>query len=148
MFLKRIDIAGVKISNRYKDISNKLGYDVDEYFEDLLDLITIWNKQKYIEVYENKLERTYGRVKDSNSKPGSTPWYIDLYHARVVMNDNDPLVVLEFEEPKKNGDLPILVVKFLIHHDEMFGSCAEKHNRQLMQAIRRRIDAYRREGNE
>lgn len=142
--MKRIAIFDVKISNTYKIISKRLGYDPDEYIEDLLDLITIWKTQKYIEIYENLSERAYGRIKDSNSTPGSTPWYIDLYHARLVRNENDPLAVLEFETPE-DGGLPVLIIKFLIHHDDMFGAAHEKHDRQLMQAIRRTIDSYRRE---
>lgn len=145
--MKRIDISDVRISNRYKSISKRLGYNPDEYLDDLLDLISIWKKQKYIEIYENKLEKAYGRVKDSNSTPGSTPWYIDLYHARVARYENDPLVVVEFEE-SEDDELPILIVKFLVHHDEFFGTLAQKQNRQAMLAVRRKIDAYRREEND
>ena len=145
--MKRIDFSDVKISNRYKTISKKFGYEPDEYIEDLLDFVSILKEQKYIEIYENKIEKAYGRAKDSNSKPGSTPWYIDLYHDRVVKNENDPLVVLEFEE-QEDGQLPVLVVKFLVHHDDIFGTRAQKNNRQVMSGVRRAIDAYRRQGND
>lgn len=144
--MKRIDIFDVELSNRYKIISKRLGYNPDEYLEDVLNLISIWKSQKYVEIYENDLERSYGRLKDSNSTPGSTPWYIDLYHARAVRDENDPLVVLEFKT-KEDGGLPVLIVKFLIHHEEMFGTLKQKKNRQEMQALRRRIDAYRKEDN-
>lgn len=145
--LKRIPISGVKFSNRYKSTSNKLGYDSEEYIDDVLDLYLIWNNQKYIDIYESHLERAYGRAKDSNSKPGSTPFYIDLYHARAVRGENDPLVLLEFKSVEGN-DLPILIIKFLVHHDDIFGTKADKENRQVMFGIRKTIDAYRRESDD
>lgn len=145
--MKRIPISGVKFSNRYKSTSNKLGYDSEEYIDDVLDLYLIWNNQKYIDIYESHLERAYGRAKDSNSKPGSTPFYIDLYHARAVRGENDPLVLLEFKSVEGN-DLPILIIKFLVHHDDIFGTKADKENRQVMFGIRKTIDAYRRESDD
>ena len=145
--LKRIVISDVKFSNRYKSISANLGYTAEEYIEELLDLYSIWKAQGYIEVYENNSERTYGCVKDSNSTIGSTPFFIDLYHARVVNGENDPLVVLEFEK-SVDGNQPILVIKFLVHHDDMFGTKKDKGNRQIMLGIRKNIDDYRKEGND
>jgi hypothetical protein len=139
--LPRISISFVDVVSTFFEHSSKLGYDaevVSSYWDDVTSLVQLWSKQGFIEVYTDNADRRYGRVKESSSVPGSVPWYLGIYHARVLKNKNDPLLVLTVEEEKKHGVAKsVLVLQFLIDHDDMFGALGkQKKDTSIMKAIR------------
>lgn len=140
-------ITGVYLHDLFFEISDEIGYDYDvaeSYLEHLAALIDHWTKQGFIEIYSETVDRKWGRIKDSNSVAGSTPWYTGLYHARIVDNrDNDPLVVVVFEEQSEDGKVNhVASIRFMLDHSDMFGAGGEKFSVEKMKQIRRRIDAF------
>ncbi|MCI0911800.1 hypothetical protein [Pseudomonas putida] len=140
-------ISSVYIHDLFFEISDEIGYDYDtaeSYLEHLADLIALWSKQGFIEIYAENADRKWGRIKDSNSVPGSTPWYTGLYHARIVDNrDNDPLIVVVFEEQSDDDKMNhVASIRFMLDHSDMFGEGGEKFSVEKMRQIRRRIDAF------
>lgn len=122
MPIKRIPISAVTLHHLFFQHSAELGYTpeiIETYKTDIYSLITQWEQQGFVEVYSNPSERKFGRIKDSNQVLGSSPYYINIYHSRVVDYDNDPLVVLKF-----HGD--ILSIRFMTDHHDMFGPKHEK----------------------
>lgn len=154
--IKRVHVTKVGLHALFFEISEELGYsleliDEQNYLTALEDLITLWETQGYIEVYSERQDRQYGRIKCSDSAPNSVPWYIDLHHARLLnTGENDPLVTVVFEELDEFGEpSAIASLRFLTNHDLMFGeeNPKIKSNTAYMKEIRRRIDALIQEGN-
>ncbi|UJR55068.1 hypothetical protein [Dickeya zeae] len=88
----------------------------------LAQLINKWQTDGQVEIYETKSERTWGRIKSSyrDALGREISQYETLYHGRVNPSTGDPLVVITFKDNPISPD-PILVVEFLIEHDQMFG---------------------------
>lgn len=142
----RLKIDNVRLHDLFVLISQRLGYDAedDDTLDDIDNLVNLWTEQGFVDIYEKNADRQYGRVKDSNSVGGSSPWYIDLFHARLSpKGENDPLVVLSFENVAEKGNSAVydVVLRFMIDHDRMFGTIAEKMNQARMRAIRKDVDA-------
>jgi hypothetical protein len=139
----RRDITGVELSHLFFEISNEIGYTHDvagTYVTHLQDLMSLWADQGFVEIYTHDHDRAWGRVKDSNSTPGSTPWYMGLYHARIQRGENDPLAVVVFEQQTQDGVVgQIASIRFMLDHDDMFGVGSEKFNPKRMREIRGRI---------
>ncbi|WP_386697382.1 hypothetical protein [Lonepinella sp. MS14436] len=136
-------IATVQLNSLFSEISKELGFTdemLKQYEDNIFDLLIQWENQGYVEIYENDSERKIGRLKDSNSVVGSSPWYIDLFHARISEN-NDPLLVL------RRDDEFSFSVRFLANHNQLFGSKTEKNQPDLMRKIRMLIDSYIQKGN-
>lgn len=146
--LKRYDVSDVYIHDLFFDLSAELGYVLDiaeDYIDDLEALVALWTEQGFIEIYDKTEDRQYGRVKDSNSVPGSTPWYIGLYHARLLPSgENDPLVVIVLEEADGNH---VISLRFMLDHDDMFGDRSAKRDPRRMKYIRQNIDNLIRRGH-
>ncbi|PTU79913.1 hypothetical protein DBO86_06200 [Pseudomonas indoloxydans] len=145
--VKKQPIAGVYLHDLFYEISEEIGYTYDvagSYIDHLTDLIDLWSQQGFIEIYSETADRSWGRIKDSNSVPGSTPWYTGLYHARLVKNgENDPLVVVVFEEQDEGGKVHhVASIRFMLDHSDMFGEGGEKFSTDKMKQIRRRIDDF------
>ncbi|MBP2170096.1 hypothetical protein J2125_003288 [Erwinia toletana] len=121
-------------------MSDYFGFDLDvviTYIGDIQALQKLWQARGYVEVYEHIHERRYGMIKDSNSTLGSSPYYIGLYHGRVLPDDHDPLLVISFQESPGGK---ILVIENMITHDDMFGASGTvKHSLSQMRAIRKRL---------
>ena len=153
--VKSQKISGVSIHDLFFEISAAIGYTyeiAETYLDDIEALVALWTKQGFIEVYAENADRQYGRVKDSNSAPNSSPWYIGLYHARLLPSgDNDPLVVIVFDKlDEENGEVSVVAtLRFMLNHDHMFGveGSREKFNIDAMRVIRKRIDGYIQQGN-
>lgn len=142
----RLKIDNVSVHDLFQQISESYGFSFedDKHTDDIVALVDHWTQQRFVEVYKDNADRSYGRVKDSNT-PGSSPWYIDVFHARLKpAGDNDPLVVLTFTkvEDADSADIFEVNLRFMVNHDHMFGTMAEKMNQARMKAIRKRIDAY------
>ena len=140
-------ISGVYLHDLFYEISDEIGYTyeiAETYIDHLTDLIDLWSQQGFVEIYSENADRRWGRIKDSNSVPGSTPWYTGLYHARLVNNsENDPLVVVVFEEQDENGKVThVASIRFMLDHSDMFGEGGEKFSPAKMKQIRRRIDEF------
>lgn len=150
----RHDVAAVFLSNLFFEISAYLGYTLDiagTYLEDIEALIALWTEQGFIEVYTDNADRQYGRAKDSNSVPNSSPWYIGVYHARLLRTgENDPLVVIVFEKRDENGEeITVASLRFMLDHDDMFGAQGRtKFNLKAMKDIRMRIDSFIQRGHQ
>lgn len=154
--IERVHVNKVGLHALFFEISEELGYSLERieeqnYLTALENLITLWEEQGYIEVYSEKRDRQYGRIKCSDSAPNSVPWYIDLHHARLLRTgENDPLVTVVFEKFDEFGEpCAIASLRFLTNHDLMFGEDDPKikSNAAYMKEIRKRIDALIQEGN-
>ncbi|HBP5426599.1 TPA: hypothetical protein L6B64_07070 [Pseudomonas aeruginosa] len=139
----RRNITGVELSHLFFEISNEIGYTHDiagTYVTHLQDLMDLWAEQGFVEIYSDDADRAWGRVKDSNSVRGSTPWYMGLYHARIQRGENDPLAVVVFEQQTEEGVSGHKAsIRFMLDHDDMFGVGSEKFNPARMREIRARI---------
>lgn len=145
--VKQQPISGVYLHDLFLEISDEIGYSyeiAESYMDHLTDLIDLWSQQGFIEIYSETADRRWGRIKDSNSAPGSTPWYTGLYHARLVNNsENDPLIVVVFEEPDEGGKAHhVASIRFMLDHSDMFGEGGEKFSAHKMKQIRRRIGDF------
>lgn len=84
---------------------------------------------------------------------GSVPYYLDMFHARVLSNDNDPLLVITFKDTDATTEdrkpIKIAVIRFMAIHDDLFGeeNPKVKFNPQKTRAIRKRIDDLRKRGD-
>lgn len=98
--VQRQEISEVFLHDLFFEISESIGYTydiVEEYFQDIEALVELWSNQGFIEIYTADADRQYGRAKDTNSTPNSSPWYTGLYHARLLKTgEHDPLVVIVF----------------------------------------------------
>lgn len=142
VYVKPID--KVEINPLFDDICDFFGFDsevVDDYEPELSLIQYIWQSTKQVEIYTLAPEGFPGRVKDSNSTLGSSPYYVGLFLGRVMPPpDNDPLIVVTFrhyEEAEKPKTA--VVLHTMIVHDEMFGVKKRKRDTAYMQWIRQRL---------
>ncbi|AUQ25108.1 hypothetical protein [Dickeya zeae] len=109
----------------------------------LAQLINKWQTDGQVEIYETKSERTWGRIKSSyrDALGREISQYETLYHGRVSPLTGDPLVVITFKDNPISPD-PILVIEFLIEHDQMFGreDTGAKKNEKIMKIIRDEVE--------
>ncbi|MFC0309943.1 hypothetical protein ACFFHK_09560 [Gallibacterium trehalosifermentans] len=148
--LERKHIKFVEIHHLFTEISLALGFtqqDIELHSTNLVELITLWQQQEFVEVYVENKDRLFGRVKDSSLSYGASPYYIGLYHARLTYTENDPLVVLTFDY-EDNPEQTTVSVRFMINHDTLFGTKEEKFIQQRMKDIRKRIDNFIQQGNQ
>lgn len=137
----RHNISTVKINPQFASISLKyFGYDFADYKVEIASLISLWQNQGYVEVYQTSADRRFGLIKDSsiNKRGIVISYYIGLFHARLVDGENDPLIVLKFHR-EDNGD-KFVDLKFMLDHDEIFGGINQKYNLQEMKGIQKSID--------
>jgi hypothetical protein len=150
--VKKQHISWAEIHELFVDISDEFGYTAERYEDELTELISQWEEQGYVEIYENPQDRQYGRAKDSSLAQGASPYYIGLFHVRVVDGDNDPLAVLVFDDriDDEGNEVKVASLRFMLDHDDMFGSKdnSEKFDQQFMKALRKRIDDFVQQGNE
>ena len=152
--VQRQEISEVFLHDLFFEISESIGYTydiVEEYFQDIEALVELWSNQGFIEIYTADADRQYGRAKDTNSTPNSSPWYTGLYHARLLKTgEHDPLVVIVFEEVTTDGEVnTVASLSFMLDHDDMFGPKDDrrtKFNPDAMRAIRKRIDGFIQQG--
>lgn len=147
--LERKHIKFVEIHGLFTEISLALGFtqeDIDDYSSNLAQLVALWEKQEFIEIYVENKDRLFGRAKDSSLAIGASPYYIGLYHARLSYHDNDPLIVLTFDY-EDNPENTTVSIRFMIDHDMLFGTKEEKFIQQRMKDIRKRIDNFIQKGN-
>ena len=139
-------ISWAEIHELFVDISDEFGFTTEEYEDELADLITLWTQQGFVEIYQEPSDKIYGRAKDSSLAQGASPYYIGLFHVRVVNGQNDPLVILVFDEIE--GET-VASLRFMVDHDDLFGSVKgnEKFNPEFMRQLRQRIDNFVKKGN-
>ena len=138
--LERHEIKDATVNELFGVLSREFGYDYKEWLDEIVALQEKWATQGYVEVYQSDEHREYGRVKDSSLAPGTSPWYIGIYHARLTDDGaNDPLVVVKFHE---DGQGKIVDMKLMLDHDEIFGNVREKYDSARMREIRVAIDRF------
>lgn len=151
--IQKKHIAHVNIHELFFAISISIGFtmeDIEDYEDEIAGLVQLWEDQGFIEIYSENKDRKYGRAKEMASVQNSVPHYLGLYHARVVIGDNDPLLVITFDDIEENGkEVTVATVRFMAIHDDLFGSLDSKvkFNDAQMKAIRIKIDNYRKQGD-
>jgi len=149
----RHNVSGVYLHELFLTISAVFGYSdelAESYLDDIGTLVELWTNQGYIEVYTDNADRQYGRAKDSNSTANSSPWYIGLFHARILPSgENDPLIVIVLEDVDEAGvATKVASLRFMLDHDDMFGELGRvKFDENVMRAIRKRVDSCIQQGN-
>ncbi|WP_165744307.1 hypothetical protein [Pseudoalteromonas sp. Z9A6] len=135
------EIEDATVNELFAVLSAEFGYDYSDWLDEIVALQELWQTQGYVEVYESKSHRQYGRIKDSSLKEGASPWYIGIYHARLLPNDeeNDPLVVVKFHKTE-TGE--IVDMKLMLDHNEIFGDKTDKYDPNTMKRIRMQIDTF------
>jgi len=138
--LERTYISDVKVNSLFSVISNQFGYDASEWAIEIVALINIWKGNGYIEVYQTKEDRKFGLIKDSsiNERGVISPYYIGLFHARLIDSENDPLIIIKFHPVE--GEHPYADMKFMLDHCDIFGDKSQKFDRARMQFIWKQID--------
>ncbi|WP_143538843.1 hypothetical protein [Rodentibacter heidelbergensis] len=99
--ITRKKIKDVIINHDFYQLSEKIGYTADiilDYQKEIEQLVKIWKLAKYVEIYHDNVDFAYGRIKDTNSAYGSSPYYIGLFHSRVLPDNYDPLLVITFSD--------------------------------------------------
>lgn len=110
-------------------------------------MVQLWQDQNYVEIYQTVADRKFGFLKDSslNSKGTIAPYYIGLFHVRLINGKNDPLVVVKFHETAEGE---IIDMRFMIDHDDLFGNKATKRNSACLRAMWLEIDTRIKEGDQ
>lgn len=147
----RVNVSWTEVHELFVEISDYFGYTVEDYEDNLTSLISLWNTQEYLDVYQEKWDFQYGKIKDSSKALGAVPHYLGLFHARVLQNESDPLVVIVFED-RANEDGAIEKVaslRFMIHHDDIFGErgTGQKKDPEFMRSLRKRVDSFIQKGS-
>jgi len=127
-------ISSVKVNELFNDFSYEYGYDPSDYANELARLISIWEEQGYIEVYQISQDRAYGKIK-SSELDGNGHFiyqYCGLYHARIIYNEHDPLLVVKFVKEPKNPQLEYVSMRFISDHEQLFGTIQDKFNRNSL----------------
>lgn len=130
-------IKDVIISHDFYLLSDQIGYTADiilDYQQEIQQLVSLWKSKKQVEIYQHYTDYAYGRIKDTNSTQGSSPYYVGIFHSRVLPDDNDPLLVLTFSDD-------VLVIRMFADHDELFGAFHEKQNQSRLKTIKQRISS-------
>ncbi len=131
-------IKDVIINHDFYLLSERIGYTADiilDYQQEIEALVQQWKTAKQVEIYTDNKDYAYGRIKDTNSTNGSSPYYIGVFHSRVLPDDNDPLLVLTL-----NND--VLVLRMFADHDELFGTLKDKPNRNKLKDLKQRISSW------
>ncbi|MFV8463004.1 hypothetical protein ACNO7T_17755 [Vibrio campbellii] len=148
--VQKREISWAEVHDLFVEISDEFGFRAEDHEDDIVELITMWEEQGYVEIYQEDGDREYGRAKDSSLAPGAVPLYLNLFHARLARNGNDPLVALVFDEREEDGELVVVAsLRFILDHDQMFGAkgTGEKFDREFMNALRRKVDAFIQQGD-
>ncbi|EPB4340061.1 hypothetical protein QNZ44_004130 [Enterobacter kobei] len=92
-----------------------------------------WNNDQCIDVYDDDSDRSWGRVKATDSKDDAgINWYLGFFHGRVEAWKNDPLIVISFRNeiiPAPDGfdkGFELAVIHAISDHDTLFGEDWEK----------------------
>ena len=146
--LKSKKISSVKVSETFVDFSFKYNYDPSHYTSQLARLISIWENQEFIEIYQTASTKAYGKIKSSeiDGKGSFIYQYCDLYHARLFQSHYDPLVVLKFQQDPDNLNQEYVSLRFISDHDQLFGTLSVKNDRNHLK-IRDKADVLIQKGD-
>ncbi|MBF4322967.1 hypothetical protein EAY22_22475, partial [Vibrio anguillarum] len=127
-------ITRALVNPSFQEISDYFGYDSTKYVPEIAALLQQWTDQGHVEVYQTIQDREYGMIKSSelNSKGVLAPYYIGLYHARLVEGEHDPLVVVKFYEDEiqyhTESATEAVDMRFMIDHEDFFGTASVKRD--------------------
>lgn len=131
-------IDEVSVNSLFGVLSKAYGYDYSEWIDDIIKLQEKWANQGYIEIYQTLEDREWGRVKDSSLAQGASPYYIGLFHARLLsIMGNDPLVIVKFHETESGQ---IADMKLMLDHDEIFGDKNQKYSPEELRQLRKELN--------
>ncbi len=147
---KNKPISSVKVNELFASFSLDYGYDPSDYTHELATLISLWEEQGYIEIYQTVQDRDYGKIKSSeeDGKGSFIYQYCDLYHARVTTNGHDPLVVVKFHSCDDNPEVDYVSLRFLSNHEQLFGTTRQKYNKAELKVLRDQADKKIQDGND
>ncbi len=147
--MTRKPISNVKVNELFSYFSYEYGYDPNDYTNELARLIYIWEEQGYIEVYNILKDRVYSRIKSSEIDGNGyfIYQYCELYHARIIDNDHDPLLVIKFIQELESPQQEYVSIRFISDHKQLFGTIQEKSNKNVLNIIRDRVDDKIQQGN-
>ncbi len=146
-------ITRALINPEFKDISDFFGYDASKYTNEIATLLRQWQQQGYVEIYQTISDRTYGMIKSSelNEKGILAPYYIGLFHARLVQGEHDPLVVVKFHEDDLTHhtatSTEAVDMRFMIAHDDFFGHRTVKNDPNKLRALWQEVNGKIQEGD-
>lgn len=140
--LKKARISDVKINSLFAVISDKFGYDAREWAKEIVALRKLWKENGFIEVYQTNEDRKFGLINDSsiNNRGAISPYYIDLFHARLINDVNDPMIILKFHHIK--DDQHYADMKFMLDHCDIFGDKSQEFDHAQMRFIWKQIDEF------
>ena len=134
-------ITRALVNPTFAQISDHFGYTASEYVTEIATLLSKWKSEGMVEVYQTPQDKKYGRIKSSemNNSGVISPYYIGLYHARLVDSENDPLVVVKFYEDDvvhhTQDATEAVDMRFMIHHDDYFGTQKVKKSHAALRAM-------------
>jgi hypothetical protein len=140
--IERKQISSVKLNKLFESISLSYNYDPSEYSHELARLVVKWTSDRYIDVYSSPNTAKFSMIKSSEyDKKGCFIYqYCGVYHGRLT-HYNDPLIVIKFEADEKPGQY-FASLRFIADHDNLFGTVAQKHDRNSMTTIRNKADRH------
>ena len=148
--LKSKPITSVKVNDLFSKFSLEYDYNPADYTHELASLISKWETQGSLEIYQTPKDREYGKIKpsDEDGRGKFVYQYCGLYHVRVTTTDNDPLVVIKFHTDEEDPNLEYVSLRFLSDHEQLFGTLDQKDHRGQLKIIRDRADDMVQEGSE
>lgn len=111
------------------------------------------DSNKLVEIYSDDADRQWKRIKSSayDGKGQPVPEYIDLYHGRVRDDSKattteqrtilqDPLLVVTFQPNPSDKNLdPVLVVEFILDHDQYVGRVGAGKEARNISSLRENV---------
>ena len=104
-----------------------------------------WEHDNCIVVYDHDDDKSWGRVKASDSKEDAgINWYFGFFHGRIQAWKNDPLIVISFRDeiiPSPEGydkGFELAVIHAISDHPILFGENWEKKLPDHMRAKRQK----------
>ena len=134
-------ITRALVNPSFQEISDYFGYDSTEYIPEIAALLQQWTSQGFVEIYRTNSDKEFGMIKSSelNEKGVLAPYYIGLFHARLVDRDYDPLVVVKFyvDDIEHHTEVATEAVdmRFMIAHDDFFGTKKVKRDPAALREI-------------
>ena len=147
--LKKKPISSVKVNELFSNFSHEYSYDPIDYANELAKLIYIWEEQGYIDIYQIPKDRTYGKIKSSEIDGNGCfiYQYCGLYHARIINNKHDPLLVIKFIKEPENPQQEYVSICFISDHEQLFGTKQDKSNKSTLTIIRNNVDEKIQQGD-
>ncbi|MCP4990256.1 MAG: hypothetical protein GY928_30720 [Colwellia sp.] len=138
--VEKRNIEEATVNSLFGVLSEHYGYSYEEWIDEIVALQDKWEKQGYVEIYQTPQDKTWGRAKDSSLAHGASPYYIGLFHARLLSTmEDDPLVIVKFHETETGQ---IVDMKLMVTHDDIFGAKNQKYNPAELKSLKIQLDKF------